>query len=79
MQVDQGAYYLAGYAVECSFECSLKACIAKRIREFDFPDKKLANESYTHNLGSLIVIAGLQQELRELESRNEEFSINWSR
>lgn len=28
-----GAYYLAGYAVECG----LKACIARRVREFDFP------------------------------------------
>jgi HEPN domain-containing protein len=30
----EGAYYLAGYAIECAF----KACIAKQIREYDFPD-----------------------------------------
>ena len=29
-----GAYYLAGYTVECA----LKACIAKRTREHDFPN-----------------------------------------
>jgi hypothetical protein len=33
----QGAYYLAGYALECT----LKACIAKQVKEFDFPDKNL--------------------------------------
>ena len=31
-----GAYYLAGYAVECA----LKACIAKGTRRYEFPDKK---------------------------------------
>jgi HEPN domain-containing protein len=41
-----GAYYLAGYAVECA----LKACIAKRTREHDFADKKLVNDSHTHDL-----------------------------
>ena len=32
-----GAYYLAGYAVECA----LKACFAKQTREYDFPQKSL--------------------------------------
>jgi HEPN domain-containing protein len=31
-----GAYYLAGYAVECA----LKACIAKQTQRYEFPDKK---------------------------------------
>jgi HEPN domain-containing protein len=30
-----GAYYLAGY----SLECALKACTAKSVQRFDFPDK----------------------------------------
>jgi len=30
-----GAYYLAGYAVECA----IKACIAKGTRRYEFPDK----------------------------------------
>lgn len=38
----EGAYYLAGYAVECA----LKSCIARRTQEHDFPDKKLANDSH---------------------------------
>ncbi|HLF84399.1 MAG TPA: HEPN domain-containing protein [Blastocatellia bacterium] len=36
-----GAYYLAGYVVECA----LKACIAKRTKRHDFPDRKIANKA----------------------------------
>jgi len=40
-----GAYYLAGYAVECG----LKACIAKLSNQFDFPPKpKFINDYYSH-------------------------------
>jgi HEPN domain-containing protein len=45
-----GAYYLAGYSVECA----LKACIAKRTKEYDFPDKDLVQKSYTHKLVDLM-------------------------
>jgi HEPN domain-containing protein len=54
-----GAYYLAGYSVECA----LKACIAKRTREHDFPEKKLVNDSHTHDLGKLPQLAELKHEL----------------
>ena len=57
-----GAYYLAGYAVECA----LKACIAKRTREYDFPEKKLVNESHTHDLGKLLQLAELKIDLEVL-------------
>ena len=51
----EGAYYLAGYAVECA----LKACIAKKTKRFDFPDKELANKSYTHKLEALVGQSGM--------------------
>ncbi|MDR3752183.1 MAG: HEPN domain-containing protein [Terracidiphilus sp.] len=54
-----GAYYLAGYAVECA----LKSCIAKRTREHDFPEKKLVNDSHTHDLGKLLQLAELKDAL----------------
>lgn len=54
-----GAYYLAGYTIECA----LKACIAKRTREHDFPEKKLVNDSHTHDLGKLLQLAELQVDL----------------
>lgn len=37
----EGAYYLLGYALECA----IKVCIAKQVKEHDFPDKNLANAS----------------------------------
>ncbi|MCH9011178.1 MAG: HEPN domain-containing protein, partial [Chloroflexi bacterium] len=52
-----GAYYLIGYAVECA----LKACIAKQIRRYDFPDRKLVNDSYTHDLEKLLGVSGLKE------------------
>ena len=57
-----GAYYLAGYAVECA----LKACSAKRTRQHDFPDKKLVNDSHTHNLKELLRLAELNIELETM-------------
>ncbi len=51
-----GAYYLAGYAVECG----LKACIAKRTNKHDFPDKALAMQCYTHKIETLVEVAGLK-------------------
>ena len=69
-----GAYYLAGY----SLECALKACVAKQIKQFDFPDKKLANDSYTHDLAKLLITAGLKQELIRQESEDINFKLNWS-
>lgn len=70
----EGAYYLLGYALECA----IKACIAKQVREYDFPDKQLANASYTHKLGDLLGVAGLKQKLQEKEKTDEDFKLNWA-
>ena len=69
-----GAYYLLGYAVECA----LKACIAKQIRRYDFPDRRQVNDSYTHDLEKLLNVSGLQGELDQESATNSEFSRNWS-
>lgn len=69
-----GAYYLAGYAVECA----LKACIAKKTREHDFPDKTIVNRSYTHNLEELVKVAGLERELKRKEDDDQVFEVNWA-
>jgi HEPN domain-containing protein len=50
-----GAYYLSGYAVECA----LKACIAKRTRRFEFPDRQTVENSWTHDPAKLLRTAGL--------------------
>jgi HEPN domain-containing protein len=54
---DAGAYYLAGYAVECA----LKACIAKLTRRYDYPPdgKYISNHVYTHDLEKLMAAANL--------------------
>ena len=69
-----GAFYLAGYAVECA----LKACIAKQVKKYDFPDKKLANEAFTHDLNKLIRVAGLSRKLEDDRKTNKVFNHNWA-
>lgn len=69
-----GAYYLLGYAVECA----LKACISKQIKKYDFPDKNLANKSYTHDLEQLLSTAGLKYFLIEESKINADFERNWA-
>ncbi|HXJ96507.1 MAG TPA: HEPN domain-containing protein [Terriglobia bacterium] len=67
-----GAYYLAGYAVECA----LKACIVKKIRRSELPDKTLINDLYTHNLMKLLGLADLQVEYK-VAIANKQFAANW--
>lgn len=73
-----GAYYLLGYSVECA----LKSCIAKQIKEHDFPDRKFISDSYTHELDKLLNLVGsLDGEEKTLKNRleeDEEVSLNWA-
>ncbi len=68
-----GAYYLAGYAVECA----LKACIAKQTQRHDFPDKKNVDASYTHDLKKLIEVAKLELTRLEEANRYPMFRNHW--
>jgi hypothetical protein len=68
-----GAYYLAGYAIECA----LKACVAKQIREFDFPDKRLVERSYTHNLAQLLEVSGVKGPFEEEVAWNHVRRSQW--
>ena len=67
-----GAYYLAGYSVECG----LKACIAKGTKRYDFPDKKTVDASYTHNLNALVTAANLAPAFKE-RREDRVFLANW--
>ena len=69
-----GAYYLAGY----SLECALKACIAKQTRRHQFPDKKLANEAFQHDLTKLLQVSGLQPDFEKELRANSVFQVNWT-
>ena len=68
-----GAYYLAGYSVECA----LKACIAKRTLEHDFPEMKLVNESHTHNLPELMRLAQLASILKAAMLADSRLEDDW--
>ena len=70
-----GAYYLAGYAVECA----LKACIAKQTKRFQFPPKRSSVEKmYSHNLDSLLDAADLKSQLTKEIEANPSFAANWN-
>ena len=69
-----GAYYVAGYAVEFA----LKACIAKGMRRYEFPDKVKADKSYSHKLIQLVDVAKLENARRERVLSDPDFEINWS-
>jgi hypothetical protein len=71
--LSEGAYYLAGYAVECA----LKSCLAKRTQEHDFPDKKLVNESHTHDLTKLLLLAELKVDLETAMQGNPVMKSSW--
>jgi len=74
-RIQQGAYYLAGLAVECA----LKACIAKRTRRHDFPaDAKHAGRVYSHDLAELLKLAGLDSQLNSEMRGNPQLAANWS-
>lgn len=69
-----GAYYLAGYAVECG----LKACIAKNTREYDFPPKvEFVRDLYKHDFAKLIKAAGLKPSYDDIQV-NSKLAKNWS-
>jgi hypothetical protein len=64
---------MAGYAVECA----LKSCIAKRINRHDFPNKKLINDSHTHDLAKLMSIAELKDGLETARAADKSLGLNW--
>ena len=70
----QGAYYLAGMAIECA----LKACIAKKTRRHEFPrDRKYTEKAYSHVLTELLDLAGLNDQLKEDTKRRPALGTNW--
>jgi len=69
-----GSYYLAGYAVECA----LKACIARKTRRYDFPNKGIANKAWSHRLEELVKLAELWPDLEADMKTNKTLEENWA-
>jgi hypothetical protein len=53
------------------------AYTSDRVNRHDFPDKKLAIESYTHNLDDLVGVAHLKAGLKAAFAADELFKANW--
>lgn len=70
----QGAYYLAGYSVECA----LKACIAKQTKKYEFPDKNIVTKAWCHDLNQLVTVAGIKHSLDSDISTNSKLGIYWA-
>ena len=68
-----GAYYLAGYAVECA----LKACIAKLTAQHDFPDKNYASKCFTHKAKELVPLAGIEGDRLAAMVADTVLAANW--
>jgi HEPN domain-containing protein len=69
-----GAYYLAGYAVECG----LKACIAKLTKPDEFPDKNFGAKCWVHDIEPLVKLAGLETQRDADAATNVNLSANWA-
>jgi hypothetical protein len=68
-----GAYYLAGYAVECA----LKACIARGYAQHDWPEKGFVAECHTHIILTLVKLAGLEPQRAVDANANHALGLNW--
>src|ERR1700678_640004 len=68
-----GAYYLSGYAVECA----LKACFAKAVKRYDFPDRKRTGKIFTHRLEELVALAELDAALLTEVHANAKLASRW--
>ncbi len=70
-----GSYYLTGFAVECA----LKACLARSVKEYDYPDKKFVNEMYQHKLQKLVTLdAALWVALQDDMKNDPNLEVNWN-
>src|ERR1022692_1782888 len=68
-----GAYYLAGYSVECA----LKACIAKLTKVHDFPHKD-SPKVFTNKLDILVGLAELEQARIDKAKSSRDFKLSWA-
>jgi hypothetical protein len=69
-----GAYYLAGYAVECA----LKACIAKGYGSEEWPERQFVVDCHTHEILKLARLAGMETARAADAAANPNLGTNWS-
>jgi HEPN domain-containing protein len=69
-----GAYYLAGYSVECG----LKAVIAAEFRQGVIPQKRFVDKVHTHDIVQLLKLSGLEPHLRRDMRGSTELQAAWA-
>lgn len=71
-----GAYYLAGYAVECG----LKACVLAHVEKTGaiFRDRKFSEKCWTHDVEELVKLADLQGVLGIAIASSPALARNWA-
>lgn len=70
-----GAYYLSGYVIETA----LKACFAKNVEQYDFPDKTTVTKHlFVHTLSSLLGTASLTPAFNEEIKITPQLDVNWT-
>jgi hypothetical protein len=57
-------------------ECAIKACIAKGMQRYEFPDWKKVLSSHVHNLNDLVTVAGLDEAFERV-GKDPDFQRNW--
>jgi hypothetical protein len=70
-----GAYYLAGYAIECA----LKAAVLQYVERTGiiFEDKKSAEKCWTHDIEVLVKMADLEVPRGKAIRTNTQLGTNW--
>jgi HEPN domain-containing protein len=69
-----GAYYLAGYAIECA----LKSIIAAKFSANEIPDRRLVERVHVHDLSKLLSLTGLEDELEAEMNVNPDLHGRWT-
>ena len=67
------AYYLLGYVCECALKASILGCFGPQ----EIPDKKLANDFYTHRLDGLLKLSPIGYALESRVKGDGAFEFNW--
>jgi len=72
------AYYLAGYAIDAGLKSCVLAYLENKNADVIFREKKFSESCWTHNLRSLVKLAGLQPALDAAGVRNPALEVNWT-
>lgn len=71
-----GAYYLAGYSLECALKSCILAYVVNRT-EIIFEDKQYSQKCWTHDLETLVRQADLTVERDRAAGANPNLGENW--